>query len=244
VVHRRRAHHTHTRLSTRHRAARRRQTGCLSDSGHARHRKKRASRKSDRRSRTSGTRRRSITITITPVATRAPGSATRPAAARAEGGATCSGAGLTPSREDVATVRAATLCLINRERAGAGEGALQLNPDLQTAAQEHAESMADGGYFEHDGPGGSTVLERLQDSGYIYSSAISYEIGENIAWGSMQDSTPAAIVAAWMASPGHRANILNPEFRDTGIGIAYQLPSGFSVGQAGAMYTQDFGVVD
>lgn len=141
------------------------------------------------------------------------------------------------------SVRAATLCLINRERAAQGESPLALNGDLQDAAQGHAESMAVAGYFEHTAPNGSSVLERLRNAGYLDSGAQAYEIGENIAWGSLQDATPDAIVAAWMASPGHRANILNPDFRETGIGIAPHLPQSFGLGQSGAMYTQDFGLI-
>ncbi len=161
----------------------------------------------------------------------------------AQSSATCTGAGLTPTPENIASVRAATLCLINRERSAHGEAALQPNTDMQQAAQSHAESMAGGGYFEHTGPGGATVLERLKASGYLGGNAMSYEIGENIAWGSLQDASPATIVAAWMASPGHRSNILNQDFRDTGIGISPRLPGSFGIGEAGAMYTQDFGVV-
>jgi uncharacterized protein YkwD len=46
-----------------------------------------------------------------------------------------------------------------------------------------------------------------------------------------------------MASPGHRANILNPEFRSTGVGVSPQAPAPLAGGQAGATYTQDFGVI-
>lgn len=157
--------------------------------------------------------------------------------------ATCVGAALTPTQGNLATVRNATLCLINREREAYGESPLEFNEALQYAAQGHSESMALADYFEHTSPGGDTVLERLRDAGYIGEGEIAYEVGENIAYGSMLDATPAAIVAAWMASPGHRANILNADFRDTGIGISPHLPSSFGDGQSGAMYTQDFGVV-
>lgn len=146
--------------------------------------------------------------------------------------------------ENLTIVRAATLCLINRERAAQGEGLLREDTELQTAAQWHSESMASGGYFEHTGPAGDGVLERLERVGYIGPDTLAYEIGENIAWGSLSDATPASIVAAWMASPGHRANILNGDFRDTGIGIAPRLPLSFGLGSSGAMYTQDFGIVE
>ena len=59
----------------------------------------------------------------------------------------------------------------------------------------------------------------------------------------LQLATPTAIVAAWMASPDHRANILNRDFRDTGIGIVAQVPSRYANGMLGATYTQQFGVV-
>ena len=147
-----------------------------------------------------------------------------------------------PNEEDLVVVRVATLCLINRERAAHGESPLVLNQDLQDAAQAHSESMAAGEYFEHTSPSGDTVLDRLRQAGYI-SGEMAYEVGENIAYGSLQDATPTAIVAAWMASPGHRENILNGDFRDTGMGIAPELPSVLGNGQRGAMYTQDFGVV-
>jgi uncharacterized protein YkwD len=78
--------------------------------------------------------------------------------------------------------------------------------------------------------------------GYI-SHAAGYEVGENIAYGTLWLATPRAIVAAWMASPGHRANILDGRFRDTAIGVSTHLASSLSGGQPGAMYTQDFGYV-
>ena len=102
--------------------------------------------------------------------------------------------------------------------------------------------MAVHGYFEHVSPGGSTPLSRMRESGYLSSSTPGYMVGENIAWGSGSYATPAAIVAAWMASPPHRANILQREFRDTGMGVSPHLPGSFAGGQAGAIYTEDFGV--
>ena len=140
-------------------------------------------------------------------------------------------------------VRTATLCLINQERASHGEAPLQFNADLQQSAQAHTESMAFGDYFEHDGPGGDTPLSRMVACGYIPSSQVGYEIGENIGWGTLYLGTPRAIVAAWMASPGHRANILDAHFHDTAIGVSPHVPSSLSQGQPGGIYTQDFGVI-
>ena len=56
-------------------------------------------------------------------------------------------------------------------------------------------------------------------------------------------STPQAIVNAWIASPGHLANILEAQYSDTGIAVVPQVPTSLSGGEAGATYTQEFGVV-
>ena len=59
----------------------------------------------------------------------------------------------------------------------------------------------------------------------------------------MQLATPAAIVGSWMKSPGHRANILNADFRDSGLGVVARAPQRYAHGQPGATYTQQFGAV-
>jgi uncharacterized protein YkwD len=158
-----------------------------------------------------------------------------------EAAGSCPGADLRPTNADVARVRAATLCLVNRERAHEGERHLRSDARLQQAAQSHTDSMSFANYFEHDGPRGDTPLSRMRAAGYMYSSQISFEVGENIGWGSLWEGTPRAVVAAWMASPGHRANILDPRFRSTGIGVSPHPPPSLARGQAGAVYTQDFG---
>jgi uncharacterized protein YkwD len=101
--------------------------------------------------------------------------------------------------------------------------------------------MAFGDYFGHVGARGDTPLSRTRAAGYSHSSRVGYEVGENIAWGTLWLATPRAIVAAWMASPGHRANILDARFRDTAIGVSAHPPTNLAGGQAGAIYTQDFG---
>jgi uncharacterized protein YkwD len=150
----------------------------------------------------------------------------------------CANVTLVPSDSNLALVRAATLCLVNRERTSRGERALSANRDLQQAAQAHSQDMAAGGYFEHDGRGGSTPLSRMRAAGYIFSSHLGYAIGENIAWATLWLASPKAIVAGWMASPGHRANILDATFRDTGVGVS---PRPLAHAQSGGIYTQDFG---
>ena len=166
-----------------------------------------------------------------------------PAGALPDAQGRCQNAGLAPSPADVALVRLAVLCLINRERIGHHEAPLRPDTRLTDAAQSHTESMALGNYFEHDGPRGDTPLSRVRSTGYIYSSRLGYEIGENIGWGTLWLGTPKAIVSAWMASAGHRANILDPRFRDTGVGVSPHPPGSLARGARGGVYTQDFGVI-
>ncbi len=154
----------------------------------------------------------------------------------------CPDAALQPNASDIPQIRAATLCLVNRERAAHGEQALHWNVHLVASAQGHTESMAFNDYFQHTGPRGETPLSRMRRDGYISSSRVGYEVAENIGWGSLWLGTPRAVVAAWMASPGHRANILDGRFRDTGIGVSPHLGR-LANGQSGGIYTQDFGVI-
>ena len=102
--------------------------------------------------------------------------------------------------------------------------------------------MVSENYFDHASPAGETPLARIKASTYLPRRS-AYLVGENIALGTMQLATPASIVASWMKSPDHRANILNPDFRDSGIGIVAQAPQRYSGGQRGATYTQQFGVI-
>ncbi len=154
----------------------------------------------------------------------------------------CPYAALRPTARNVARVRAAALCLVNRERAAHGERVLHWNIHLIASAQAHTESMAYGDYFEHVSPNGLTPAMRMRRTGYISSSRVGFEVAENIAWGSLWLGTPKAIVATWMHSAGHRANILDPHFRDTGIGVSPHT-NGLAHGQRGGIYTQDFGVI-
>ncbi|MFJ1703746.1 sigma-70 family RNA polymerase sigma factor [Kitasatospora sp. NPDC088346] len=117
------------------------------------------------------------------------------------------------------------LDLVNAERAKAGCGPVKANAQLQTAAQRHSDDMAARGFFDHNNPDGAGPQERIDASGYKWSTW-----GENIARG-QQDA--AAVMDAWMHSDGHRANILNCTFTELGIGV--------HTGKGGPWWTQDFG---
>jgi len=163
----------------------------------------------------------------------------RPATAADE----CPNANLTPNSSNLASVVAATVCLVNDERIRFGETALIEDPRLAGAALGHSKDMDARDYFSHVSPGGSTLLMRIEASGFIPNGNVGYTLGENIAWGTLWLGTPRGIVKAWMESPGHRANILNGSFRYTGVGVDPDLPHSMSGGQAGGMYTQDFGTI-
>ncbi|MGK7895009.1 MAG: CAP domain-containing protein [Xenococcus sp. (in: cyanobacteria)] len=104
--------------------------------------------------------------------------------------------------------------LVNHERNQAGLDSLQIDSQLAQAAQVHSENMADYDFFSHTGADGSSPFDRIRAAGYNYSYA-----GENIAAG---QSTPEAVVQAWMGSSGHRANILNSNFTEIGIGYEFE----------------------
>ena len=149
-----------------------------------------------------------------------------PAAAQASCGAAASAR---PARVSPAAAERATLCLLNIQRRRHHLRPLHENRRLERAARRHSHSMVKHRYFGHGDFAG-----RIHHAGYH-----GYTLGENIAWGSLRYATPTAIVNLWMHSPGHRANILRPQFRDIGIGIADGAPEG-GVGGA-ATYTTDFG---
>ncbi|MFG3009695.1 CAP domain-containing protein [Streptomyces cinerochromogenes] len=120
-------------------------------------------------------------------------------------------------------VAAEILQLVNAERAKAGCQALTINPALTKAAQAHSEDMASHQNMSHTGSDGSNPGDRITAAGYTWSS-----YGENVAYGY---STAEQVMAGWMTSPGHRANILNCGFKEIGVGLA----------QPGSYWTQDFG---
>lgn len=124
------------------------------------------------------------------------------------------------------------LKLVNQERSHAGLAPLNLNSQLTAAAQGHSQDMADHNFMSHNGSDGSSPFDRIKRAGYRFSFA-----GENVAAG---QSTPQAVMSTWMnetpPNDGHRKNILNPNYRDLGIGYAFSAATRFK-----HYWTQDFG---
>lgn len=105
---------------------------------------------------------------------------------------------------------ARVLQLVNVERARYGLAPLTYNRQLDQASEAHNSHMAAVGQMAHDGIGDGTPGSRIQATGFNRSW------GENVATGQL---TPEQVVAEWMASPGHRRNILDAEYRQ--LGVAY-----------------------
>ena len=162
-----------------------------------------------------------------------------PPAALGSAQANCSGTRVTPSVTNVPYIQNATLCLLNAERSARGMAPLRLNRALSRAARRHAADMVRRKYFSHVSRSGETFVDRIRATGYL-RNAPRWTVGENLAWGSAKRATPAEIVRAWMKSPGHRANILNPRYREVGLGVVVGAPVPIT-GAVTMTYSNDFG---
>jgi uncharacterized protein YkwD len=108
------------------------------------------------------------------------------------------------------------LDLLNRERIAAGAQPVARAEIEEVIASSRALDMAAQGYFSHYSPSGRSALTLLEDAGVTYEAA-----GENIARSNYApDRVVRVIHGAWMASEGHRANMLDARYRHAGIGIA------------------------
>ncbi|WP_195251340.1 CAP domain-containing protein [Romboutsia sp. 1001713B170207_170306_H8] len=102
--------------------------------------------------------------------------------------------------------------LVNKERAKYGLSPLKSNASLANVATIKSQDMVNKNYFSHTSPTYGSPFDMMKQFGISYRTA-----GENIAMG---QKTPSEVVTAWMNSEGHRANILNANFTEIGIGIA------------------------
>lgn len=119
-----------------------------------------------------------------------------------------------PPARSLSTIVDTVFLLTNRERARASLTPVRRNAELARAAQLQAEQMAAAGKLAHEIPGSRfpTLVSRLKVVGYQYRA-----VGENVAEGY---TSGAALMAGWMTSAPHRANILSARFTETGVGMA------------------------
>lgn len=130
----------------------------------------------------------------------------------------------TATTDATTAAEAEVLRLVNQERAQAGCRPLTNDPELAKLAGDYSQDMADRGFFDHTDPDGDDPWDRAQDYGITDLG------GENIARG---QANAQSVMDAWMNSEGHRANILNCDFRTLGVGAHFA--------DGGPWWTQNFG---
>lgn len=123
-----------------------------------------------------------------------------------------------------ANLEALMLSWVNAERIKAGLNTVKADPELTKVARKHSVDMFQQGYFSHVSPDGKGPFDRMRNDGVKFTNA-----GENIALAPTLDIAHSGL----MHSPGHRANILRPEFGRLGIGIV-------DGGKYGLMISQEF----
>jgi uncharacterized protein YkwD len=156
----------------------------------------------------------------------------------------CPGSDDLPAAARVDQMRAATACLINRERVRHGRARLRVNPLLDRSATAYARDMVADTFFAHVTPGGLSFRDRTRRGllGRYARSARRWVLGENLAWGSGEEATPQAIVAAWMHSGAHRRNLLRKDYHDLGLGIVVGPPVRMATVSHAATYVTHFGL--
>ncbi|WP_326768095.1 CAP domain-containing protein [Streptomyces sp. NBC_01591] len=153
----------------------------------------------------------------------APAAEKSSAAPKASASAPATRSAAAPAPTD-ASAQSAVLALVNQERAKVGCSPLTASASLASLAQDFSADMAARGFFDHTDPDGRTPWDRASKAGVQGLAA------ENIARG---QADAQAVMDSWMNSDGHRANILNCDYKTLGIGVHY--------GSGGPWWTQDFG---
>lgn len=132
------------------------------------------------------------------------------------------GVAITPEEQEM-------LDSVNEERSRESLAPVTWCPALARSATAHSQDMAAENYFEHQSLDGREVWDRAKAEGYDYQT-----VGENIAVGQRD---VAEVMQGWMDSPGHRENIMKPDYTHLGSGMA----SGDFKGQQSIYWTQNFG---
>lgn len=131
----------------------------------------------------------------------------------------------------------AILCLVNQERTTRGLAAVRLSQQLSQSAAAHSADMVQNKFFSHASSDGMSFRPRVARSGYVRTRSY---IAETLAWGTDEFATPLELVRSLMASPSHKAAILDGRFRDVGIGLVGAVPAE-AVAADGATLTLQFG---
>lgn len=140
-----------------------------------------------------------------------------------------------PTSASGAQAAAALVCDINFIRVRRGLRPLGSSAALAGAAQSFAQDLAAQRQLSHVSSDGRSASDRIFGSGY-FEGAASWLVLENVAWGNNALSTPLATALAWMQSDRHRANLLDPQAAEIGVGIA----PGQIADASGFFYVADF----
>lgn len=135
--------------------------------------------------------------------------------------------------------------LHNEERGSRGLPSLCVRSDLTASARAHSEDMIERDYFAHETPEDEDAFERMKRAGYTLDGYSSIKTGENLAWRTHSGPRPELsdaelVIEGWLDSEGHRRNLLDPEFREVGIGAATGEYKDYE--QPATMYTVNFGL--
>lgn len=117
-----------------------------------------------------------------------------------------------PNLQEIKAAETEVIRLVNIQRGYSGLPKLSANWQLSRIARYKSQDMINKNYFSHISPTYGSPFNMMENFGLKFSAA-----GENIAMG---EQTPSSVVTAWMNSPGHRANILNPSYTQIGVGLA------------------------
>jgi uncharacterized protein YkwD len=143
--------------------------------------------------------------------------------------ARCAHASASPSQLSTSAATDTLQCLINGVRREHHLRPVRAERHLRAAARRHAADMAGRDYFAHDSPGGSTMESRVRTTGYL-RRVREWWLGEALAWGQAGAGAPQAILRGLLSSPPHRAILLDPSFRDLGVGVVHGAPQGAGAG--------------
>jgi uncharacterized protein YkwD len=144
-------------------------------------------------------------------------------------------------RVALTALESGVLAQLNEIRAQHGLVALRLSAPLTASADQHSREMAADGYFAHNSDDGTVFWKRIQKwyagTGFGY-----WSVGENLLWSS-PNVDPQDALQLWMNSPEHRANILDPHWREIGISAVHAAAApGTYKGLPVTIITTDFGV--
>ncbi|HMJ37419.1 MAG TPA: CAP domain-containing protein [Baekduia sp.] len=150
----------------------------------------------------------------------------------------CARASAAPAHLSTGAAGHALQCLVNQLRRTHGLRPVRAERHLHRAARNHARDMAARDFFAHVSPGGATMQSRVRHAGYLHG-AREWWLGEALVWGRNDTGRPSAILRTLLSSPPHRAILLDPGFRDLGVGVARGAPRG--AGSGALTVTLDFG---